>query len=680
LSSQLVLDLHVFVAGRECPALLAASHVNWPQTRHYGRDVPVMVSEKSETRRLAAILAADVVGYSRMMGSDEVGTLRLLKTYRRELIDPAIAARRGRIVKTIGDGLLVEFQSAVDSVACAATIQRSIALRNENLPAERKLTLRIGINLGDVMSDAEDIYGDGVNLAACLESICQPGGICISRSIRDQIHQKSPLTFCDIGEVSLKNIAEPVHAFSVTAEEITAAPELEPVSFVSSSWRRSRVALITATLGVAVILTVAASIWWTSAKRAPIARAPETSARASIPTLETGTRASIAVLPFVSLAGDGPASTDYFSDGLTEDIIAALGRFRDLSVIARGTVFAYKGRHATPAEVGRDLNVRYVVEGSVRHAADHIRAVASLTDTARGAILWSQKYDADLKDIFSVQDQITRSVAGALVVQVTGLELARSSAKAPSNLEAYDLVLRGRDLWSRNTRLHNAQARTLFERAIALDPGYAPAYVGLGRVNYLAITQGWTFDPHGTFKLVERLARKALELDDASSSAHALLGLALIDLGDYDRALAEARLAVDLNPSDPEACSGLLNVLLWNGDLQGAIAAGEMLARFQRHLTATEAFDLGTAYLLADRGGDAVRVLEPAADRNPTAFPAMAMLTAAYAQVGRQQAADRQAADVRQRFPAFSAELFGSVLRDAGLRDKLGRLLKKGGL
>ena len=349
-------------------------------------------------------------------------------------------------------------------------------------------------------------------------------------------------------------------------------------------------------------------------------------------------------------------------------------------MISRGGVFAYKGKQPKPAEVGRDLNVRYVVEGSVRHTADHIRVVASLTDTAHGEVLWSQKYDADPKDIFSVQDQITRRIAGSLAVQVSSLELARSAAKPPNSLGAYDLVLRGRDLWSRNTRSDNAKARTLFEQAIALDPGYAPAYVGLGRVNYLAITQGWTFNPKETFQVMERLARKAIELDGANSSAHALLGLALVDLGDYEKALAETKLALDLNGSDADAYSGLLNVLLWSGDVEGAITAGEMLARLQPNLTTAQAFDLGAAYLLADRGADAVRILEPAADRNPMFFPANAMLAAAYAQVSRHADAERQAAAVRQRFPSFARDEFGSLLRDPVLREKFAYLLKNAGL
>lgn len=634
-----------------------------------------MTHEQPEERRLAAILAADVVGYSRLMGADEIGTLRALKAYRRELIDPAIAARRGRIVKTTGDGLLVEFASAVDAVACATTIQRGTAARNESVPEERRLTLRIGINVGDIIIEQGDIFGDGVNVAARLETLCQPGGLCISRAVRDQVRDKLPLAFDDLGEQAVKNIARPVRAFGLTPQAIAVAPDLAPGVGAAPATRRRRIRIAAAVLAVIVAVVVAAGAWRWMERDVSTAIPPQ-----SADAAPAATRASIAVLPFASLAAETAGASDYFADGLTEDIISALGRFRDLSVISRGGVFAYKGKNPTPEEVGRELKVRYVVEGSVRRAPDRIRVTVSLTDTARGAVLWSEKYDAEPKDIFSVQDQITRRISGALAVRVTGLELARSAAKPPSNLEAYDLVLRGRDLVSRQTRSANAQARTLFERAIELDPTYAPAYVGLGKVNYVAATLGWTPDPSSAFERAERQARRAIELDDTSSSAHALLGGVLPYFGDYDRALAELRRAVDLNGSDADAYSGLGAVLLWSGDIEGAIAAGETLAQFQPHPSSGEAFHLGAAYLLADRGADAVRVLEPAADRNPTHLTANAMLAAAYAQVGRQEEAARQAATVRQRFPAFSSEEFGSLLRDPAQREKFALLLKKAGL
>jgi TolB-like protein len=399
---------------------------------------------------------------------------------------------------------------------------------------------------------------------------------------------------------------------------------------------------------------------------------------ATSPATISAARASIAVLPLEALGAEG--GSDYFADGLTEDIIAALGRFRDLSVMSLGAVFAYKGKHPPPMEVGRDLKVRYVVEGFIRRGPERIRVSVSLTDTNRSAVLWSEKYDAEPKDIFAVQDQITRRISGALALRVTSLELASSAAKPPNNLEAYDLVLRGRDLLSRLTRPANAQARTLFERAIALDPNYAPAYVGLGQVDMRASNQGWTQDPGESLARAEKLAQKAIALDDLNSGAHALLGDAAAQFGDYDRALEELKRAIDLNGSDAESYDHLVTVLLYEGDLAGAIAGGELVTQFQPEIPDGVAFTLSVAYILADRGADAVRILERALDRNPGHLYMNVMLAAAYGAVGRQQDAERQADRVHQRFPTFSRDRFGSALRDASLRAKLDRTLEKAGL
>jgi class 3 adenylate cyclase/TolB-like protein/Flp pilus assembly protein TadD len=636
------------------------------------RRADTMTDGKPVERRLAAILAADVVGYSRLMGIDEIGTLRQLTSHRRECIDPLIAAGRGRIVKTTGDGVLAEFPSAVEAVACAITIQQGLASRNEAVAAEKRLTFRIGINVGDIIIEAGDIFGDGVNVAARLESLCEPGGLCISRAVRDQVRDKLPVAFDDLGEQTVKNIARPVRAFGLTPEAVAAAPDLSPGGSRAPTRRhRPWIGVALAVVGIAG----GAGAWWvvagpSTASRPPVGAAPAAPSAAA--------RASIAVLPFASLGAEG--GSDYFADGLTEDIISALGRFRDLSVISRGGVFAYKGKNPTPAEVGRDLKVRYVVEGSIRRASEQVRVSVSLTDTARSALLWSEKYDAEPKDVLALQDQITRRIAGALAIRVTSLELAKSAAKPPSNLEAYDLVLRGRDLFSRLTRSTNAEARSLFERAIELDPNYASAYVELGRADVAAVNQGWTQDPSETLERAESLARKAIGLDDLNPGAHALLGNALVQFGDYDRALDELKRAIDLNPSDAESYSGLTNVLLWRGDIQGAIAAGELLAQFQPDLSAGSAFNLATAYVLADRGADAVRVLEQSLDRNRTVLDTNAMLAAAYAEVGRQEEAERQADAMRQRFPGFSREAFGSLMRDPNQREKLRLVLKKAGL
>jgi adenylate cyclase len=632
-----------------------------------------VTAEKRVERRLAAIMAADVVGYSRLMGADEIGTLRALSAHRRELIDPTIAARHGRIVKTTGDGVLVEFPSAVEAVACAISVQQGIALRNAGVAEDKRLIFRIGINVGDIISEAGDIFGDGVNVAARLESLCEPGGLCISRAVRDQVRDKLPVTFDDLGEQQVKNIARPVRAFGLTPQAIAALPELASDGHTTPK-RRGHAWIIPAL--VAVSLAAGGTAWWLV--RAPPLTPERAETIATTPVPIGAARASIAVLPLEALGAEG--GSDYFADGLTEDIIAALGRFRELSVMSLGAVFAYKGKHPSPMEVGRDLKVRYVVEGSIRRAPERIRVAVSLTDTNRNAVLWSEKYEAEPKDIFAVQDQITRRISGALALRVTGLELARSATKPPNNLEAYDLVLRGRDLLSRLTRSANAQARDLFERAIALDPNYGPAYVGLGQVDVRAANQGWTQDPGGALERAEKLAQKAIALDDLSSNAHALLGDVAVQFGDYDRALGELKRAIDLNGSDAESYGHLVTVLLFEGDISGAIAGGELVTQFRPEVPDGAAFDLSVAYILADRGADAVRILEHAVDRNPGHLYMNVMLAAAYGAVGRQQDAERQADRVHQRFPTFSRDRFGSALRDPGLRAKLDRALEKAGL
>jgi len=627
-----------------------------------------MKAEKPTERRLAAVLAADVVGYSRLMGADEIGTLRALQAHRRELIDPKIAAHHGRIVKTTGDGLLVEFPSAVEAVACAIAVQQGTESRNAGVAEDKRLTFRVGINVGDIISEGGDIFGDGVNVAARLESLCEPGGLCISRAVRDQVRDKLPVAFDDLGEQQVKNIARPVRAFGLTPQAIAAVQAIAPQGRAAPSGRGRL--WLTAALVAAMI--AGGGAWW-------IVRAPSTEAPAPAPATSIGAaRASIAVLPLEALGAEG--GSDYFADGLTEDIIAALGRFRDLSVMSLGAVFGYKGKHPPPAEVGRNLKVRYVVEGFIRRGPERIRVSLSLTDTSRNAVLWSEKYDSEPKDIFAVQDDITRRISGALALRVTSLELERSAAKPPNNLEAYDLVLRGRALLSRLTRSANAQARELFERAVALDPNYAPAYVGLGQVDMNASNAGWTEDPGEARERAEKLAQKAIALDDLSSSAHALLGEVVVNFGDYDRALDELKRAISLNGSDAYSYAVLVMVLLYRGDPAGAIAAGETLTQFQPELPDGTALHLGMAYVLADHGADAIRILEPIVGHNPRDLYASVMLAVAYAGAGRQQQADELAKVVRQRFPTFSRDQFGSALRDPSLRAKLDHALDTAGL
>jgi adenylate cyclase len=618
-------------------------------------------------RRLAAILAADIVGYSRLMGADEVGTLRALKSVRKDRLDPAIAAHGGRIVKTTGDGLLVDFPSVVDAVACAVSIQRSMIACNKDVPEEKRLVFRVGINIGDVIIDGDDIFGDGVNIAARLESICQPGGLCLSDTACDQIRGKLPLSFADQGEQRVKNIERPIRVFALSPQAIAEAPELSSGRAAPAKTRRR--ALPVAVLAAALILAGAA-VWWAM-------RAGPSSQTATGPA-GMDARPTVAVLPLVSLAAD--KKEDYFADGLTEDVISALGRFSDITVRSRNAVFAYKGKTPNPADVGRSLDVRYIVEGSIRRSPERVRISINLAAAADGTQLWSENYDVAPKEIFSVQDDITRRIAGTLVSRLTNLELAKAATKPPSSLEAYDLVLRGRALYERVDRSANSQARTLFRRAIELDPSYASAYVGLGRVELNGVLQGWTADPAAAVQRAQSLGQKAISLDASSAGAHELLGSTYVRYGDYDRALDEMRRAITLNGSDPDAYAGFAGASVWSGDIDGAIKNFEIAVKLGLNPNVNNSFLLGLAYMLAGRNADAIRVLERSVDTNKTDIYSRAILAAAYAEAGRKDDAARQSQEVRKIDPRFDSADFGSLLQKPDLRAKLTRALAKAGL
>ena len=384
-------------------------------------------------RKLAAILAADVVGYSRLMGADEEGTLERLKAHRRELVDPEITRHRGRVVKTTGDGILIEFASVVDAVRCAIEVQRGMVARNSDVPDEKRIEFRAGINLGDIIIDGDDIHGDGVNIAARLEGIAEPGGIFISESSYQQVRDKLAIEFEDMGEQQLKNIARPVRVYRVPIGGI------EP-------------------------------------KERPVLALPD--------------KPSIAVLPFQNLSAD--PEQEYFADGMVEDIITALSRFKSLFVIARNSSFTYKGKTVDIKQVGRDLGVRYVLEGSVRKAGGRVRITGQLIDCETGAHLWADRFDGSPEDIFDLQDQVTEKVAGVLVPKVEQAEIARAKRKASSNLDAYDCYLRGLAFSQPVTREGDNEALSLFYRAIELDPDFAVAY---GRAAWIYINRkrmaGW---------------------------------------------------------------------------------------------------------------------------------------------------------------------------------------------
>jgi TolB-like protein/class 3 adenylate cyclase/Flp pilus assembly protein TadD len=619
-------------------------------------------------RKLIAILYADVVGYSRMIGEDEEGTLAALASHMSELIEPTITRHIGRVVKTTGDGILAEFASPIAAALAALEIQEGLRSRNAGVPTPRQQWLRIGLTLGDVLVRDGDIFGDAVNVAARLQALAEPGSVYASEAVVEQLRGHAGFAWDDLGEKTLKNIARPIKTFRVNS----AAGKLPAGPAHPSLWKRRSISGIGAA-GLVALVMIAAVVWLDLPsqliKPASMSERSEPLRRA---------KPSVAVLPFANQSGE--PENDYFSDGITEDIINALGHFAPLSVMAYNATLPYKGKVASPAEVGRALGVRYLVEGSVRRADDRVRVSIRLTDAERGTVLWSEKFDEQLKDVFAVQDAITRRVAGTLASNVTRVEEQRALAKPPGNLDAYDLVLRGRADLRRTTRPSNREARQHFERALQLDANYAAAYAGLGLAFYDMVVLGWTEFSDEMLGRAEELARKALAIDIENVDAHRLSSKVHTLLLHYDQALVEIDQAISLNPSDAESHSQRGSILLWTGRLDEAIAAFETAFALNPNLSASSALDLGLAYYTARRHHDAVRFLEREALRHPDFIFIPVVLAATYGQLGRTDDSKRMAETVRRRLPVFDPKTFGSRFQNRAYHGYLVEGLRKAGL
>lgn len=471
------------------------------------------MAEERVQRRLTAILAADVVGYSRLMGADEPGTLSALKVHRRELVDGRIAEHEGRIVKLTGDGMLVEFPSVVNAVACAVEIQRGMQARNAEIPHGRRIEFRIGVNLGDVVVEDRDIFGDGVNVAARLEGIASPGGICVSASVREHIGNRLDIHFEDIGDQSLKNIERPVRVYRVA---LAPQPGTVPAGFR--------------------------------------------------PTSPTADKPSIAVLPFANMSGD--PEQEYFADGMTEDLITDLSKVSGLSVIARNSVFTYKGKSVDVQEVSRRFNVAKILEGSVRKAGQRVRINAQLVDGREGTHLWADRYDRDLTDIFALQDEITHAIVEQLKVRLLPAEKQAIEAEPTRNLDAYNYYLQGRHFYHLHSTRHALLAQRLFRKAVELDPLYARAYSGLADCAWFLFTnhhEGASVDE------ILTASTTALRLDPMLAEAHASHGMALHLSGRNGEALAEFDKAIALDPNLFEAFYLCAYACRDGGDPEGAV-------------------------------------------------------------------------------------------------------------
>ncbi|UCF02909.1 MAG: adenylate/guanylate cyclase domain-containing protein [Deltaproteobacteria bacterium] len=610
-------------------------------------------------RKLTAILSADVKGYSRLMGEDEEATVRTI-TAHRKVITSVIEKYRGRVVDSPGDNILTEFVSVVDAVQSAVEIQEVIRAKNAELPEERRMEFRIGINLGDVIQEGQRIYGDGVNIAARVEGLAEPGGICISGSAYEQIENKLALGYDYIGEHTVKNIVKPIRVYRVptgpeTVQKFPAEGRHVP------KYQRVSLAVVIALLVVAGGVAI-----WKSSQ-------PPTSPPTEVASVEKMAfplpdKPSIAVLPFDNLSGD--PEQEYFGDGITEEIITALSKVPKLFVIARKSTFTFKGKPIKVKQVAEELGVRYVLEGSVRKAGDKIRITAQLIDALTGNHLWAERYDRNLTDIFAIQDEITKKIIEAMQVTLTAGEQARAAAKGTNNLEAYLKYLQANEFIYQFSIEGNALGRQLAEEAIALDPEYAGAYRVLARANMMDVWLGTSKSPKQSIAGAIELVQKALLLDDTYADAHGTLGSLYTMTRQYDKAIAEAEQAVALNPNSAYAYAMLGKTLRFSGRWTEAVQAYKKAIRLNPIPTNNILFGLGISYAFTGQYEEAITWCEKAVRQQPDDIFAHYMLAVVYSFSGRDEEAQAEAAEVLRINPKFSVEKFAKRIKYKNQADK----------
>ncbi len=621
-------------------------------------------------RKLTAILSADVKGYSHLMGEDEETTVRTLTTYR-EVISILVIDHKGRVVDSPGDNILAEFASVVDALRCAWDVQQEIKSRNTDLPENCRMNFRIGINLGDVIEEKDRIYGDGVNIAARLENLAEEGGICISGTAYDQVKNKLPFRYEYDGEQTVKNIKEPVRVYSIFMKPETARKVIADNKVRRKTWRK-------VALSAFIVLVVVAggliSRYLYHRQTAQIE--PASSDKMAFPLPD---KPSIAVLPFENLSGD--PEQEYFSDGITEDIITDLSKISGLFVIARHSAFTYKGKAIKIAEVGQELGVRHVLEGSVRKANGRVRITAQLVDATTEGHLWAERYDRDLKDIFALQDEVTQKIVAALAVKLTEDEQERLVRKYTDNMEAYDFYLQGVEYQNRYTIEANVQARQMFERAIHLDPEFSTAYGALGFTYFHEWTFGWSRDPLSLERAFE-LAQKTLGLGDSLPLGHHLLGKVYLWKKQYETAIAELKKAIALSPNYADQLVGLGYILNFAGRPEEAIGLVKKAMRLNPMYPAYYLWELGHTYFLTGRYEEAIEALKRLLDRNSDFMPAHVFLAASYSEIGREEEARAEVVEIERMFPQVFLEALRQRLpyKDQAVSARLIDSLRKAGL
>ncbi|MEW6531067.1 MAG: adenylate/guanylate cyclase domain-containing protein [Thermodesulfobacteriota bacterium] len=600
-------------------------------------------------RKLTAVLHADVRGYSRLMAADEVSTVRTLAAYK-EVLLKLVQLHRGRVVDTAGDGFLVEFASVVDAVGCAVEFQREIKTRNAKLVDDRKMEFRIGINIGDVIQEGEQIFGDGVNIAARLEGLADPGGICISGTAYDQLKKKLPLDYEYLGERSVKNIEEPVRAYRVRLEpEGTAVERTEDKRIRTRRWRT-----IAATTTIGVLLAVAAVGVGYFYRHTSLPGAKLATDQG--PALELPDVPSIAVLPFLNTSGD--TAQEYFSDGITEEVSGSLSKFPKLFVIAPDSAFAFKRQGMTLQEVSRKLGVRYVVEGSACKDGDRVQMGAKLIDAQTGLQLWADQYERRWEDIFALEDEITRGIITALDVRPAADEWPRKKSQHPpaTNLAAYEKVLQGLSYTRQHTEDSNAMARQSFEQALALDPECATAYAALARMQLLEITRERARSPREPWEKAAQFAHKAVALDNSLDTAHIVIGQIYLRKRQYDNAVASCEKAVMLNPNGADAYAFLGQMKMYAGKSEEAVAELNKAIRLNPIAPIWYFVTLGNAHIGMYQHGQALQVFKKGLDRQGDNAGILIGLAAAYALAGQQDEARVAAASLARVHPGFSLE------------------------
>lgn len=560
-----------------------------------------MADNEAPNRKLAAILAADVVGYSRLMGADEAGTLAALKQHREAVFDPAVTEHKGRVVKLIGDGTLVEFGSVVDAVKCALAIQRAVKALKP--PKGGGITLRIGVNLGDIIIDGDDIYGDGVNVAARLEPLAEPGGVCISSIVNESVGNRIDVPFRDSGEVSVKNIARPIRV-----------------------WK-----------------------WHPDSEAA----SPQASATTAIAEPDKPEPPSIAVLPFDNMSND--PEQEYFSDGITEDIITDLSKVAGLLVIARNSSFAYKGKSFDIRAVGRELGVKSVLEGSIRRAGNRVRITAQLIDAATGGHIWAERYDRDLTDIFAVQDEVTNQIVAALKVKLSPVEAARIADTPTDSPEAHDLFLKARELiyGQRHGREIFDRIVSLLGRAIEIDPDFAEAYAGLGMAHNLDFQNRWTGAPDA-FERAMHFATLGVEKGPNVAFAHFVAAVMAIWSRDLEKARRESEAALALNPNFASGLGTLALVDIYSGNPKAAVPLAERAMRLDPGFSHQTLHFLGTAYLVDGKYETAAATFRERIRLSPKTDLSRGLLVSALGHLGEVEEAQRVWAEVKAISPKYS--------------------------